>query len=531
MKCSRPCRPAVIGFVALCLSLFVFIGSFDIRSPGLYHDEALFVNAATGGASELFVYRRLAGIPVMLMPYVGALKAWLYFPVFELFGIDLVTIRLPAVLFGALALGLTGRYVQQQFGRLAAAFFLLMAAVEPGMVFHSRLDWGPTALMMVFRGGLLLALTNWLASGERRHLLWALLCVGLGLFDKLNFVWIASSAFAAALLLHPDRFFRAGRSGYRRLSIGLVLALAALLLFAAALNALGIRPIDEIGIPDLHERTDVFRILLGQTLRGSGVYDFVTGQPLPAFDVQGRVLVAASLVATGGLIAGLRRGFLPARRLLFLVLTMLFLGIQIFLTRKAAGPHHFATLAPLWLILLAVGLAAAVRALQGQGWILAAALGGLCVALVMASSLRLDLACLAAFRQERINPHWDPASSVVLSSALQAQPGTARVVAVDWGMATNLQALSGNRLQVMDFWSFFIADLNEEQLTWMRRTFVDQGAAFVLHVAGRETLPGTRRRFLDAMTLHGWPLRRVLTINTADGQPYIEVYRAVEAQP
>ncbi len=87
-----------------CLGIFVFISTFNIQTPGLYYDEALFVNAASGGVTDLFVYKRFAGIPTMLMPYIGALKSWLYFPIFTLFGIDIVTIRLPAILLGALAL-------------------------------------------------------------------------------------------------------------------------------------------------------------------------------------------------------------------------------------------------------------------------------------------------------------------------------------------------------------------------------------------------------------------------------------------
>jgi hypothetical protein len=61
--------------VALGLGLYFFVGTFDIRSPGLYSDEALFVNGALGGVTDLFVSKRIANIPVMLMPYIGALKS------------------------------------------------------------------------------------------------------------------------------------------------------------------------------------------------------------------------------------------------------------------------------------------------------------------------------------------------------------------------------------------------------------------------------------------------------------------------
>ena len=65
---------------------------------------------------------------------------------------------------------------------------------------------------------------------------------------------------------------------------------------------------------------------------------------------------------------------------------------------------------------------------------------------------------------------------------------------------------------------------SNDQLSWIRTEFIDKGAAFVLHAKDRETFPNTRLRFLEALKNNDWPLRHTLTIHTADGQPYIEVY-------
>jgi hypothetical protein len=63
---------------------FALLAGRHIAIPGLYCDEVLFVNAATRGTSHSFVSRRIFGVPVMLMSYIGALKAYLYFPIFKL---------------------------------------------------------------------------------------------------------------------------------------------------------------------------------------------------------------------------------------------------------------------------------------------------------------------------------------------------------------------------------------------------------------------------------------------------------------
>jgi hypothetical protein len=509
--------------VLISLVIFVSVSALDIRSPGLYYDEALFVNSALGGVTDLFVYKRFAEIPVMIMPYIGALKSWLYYPIFKLFGVDLITIRLPVILLGALSLGLTWRYVQKQFGVLPSVFFILMATLEPSTVFHSRLDWGPTALMMVFRAGLLLALINWYVTGEKRFLLLALVFTALGVFDKLNFVWIATSAFVAGLLVYPKSFF--GRTiKVKTVLICLGLSLISLGVLVAVLSVLSIKLTQEVVVSDIDQRFTTFLHLIGLTIKGAGVYSFVVQEGSNVFDAQAYVLTVIAGFAIWGLVVGVRSGKISLRGLVYLALVMFLLGVQVFFTKKAIGPHHFAVFAPIWLIFIAVGLAGAFYAIQERSRVLARVLMVLSMTSIMATSLRCNLAYLDEFKKTQINSHWDQANSTALTLALESQKGITEVVAVDWGIATNVQALSNNRLRVMDFWSLFNAGLNQDQLSWIRTDFVNKGAAFVVYVEGRETFPLARIHFLDAIREGDWPVRQIMSINSADGQPYIEVY-------
>jgi hypothetical protein len=513
-----------------CLGIFVFISTFNIQTPGLYYDEALFVNAASGGVTDLFVYKRFAGIPTMLMPYIGALKSWLYFPIFTLFGIDIVTIRLPAILLGALALGLTWRYVHQQFGILPATLFVMMASVEPSVIFHSRLDWGPTALMMVLRGGLLLSLTTWIQSGDKRFLILSLICAALGVFDKLNFIWIVTAVFASALLVYPERFFPGTTSQRRRIVLWFSFGSVIFFFLAAYFNPLSINLFKEIGFLDFGNRTSSFLSLLKDTIQGVGVYKFVIKGEHPSFSQHALILGLITFVGLCGLVIGLRSGKLNIRSLMFLALVIFFICFQLFFTKRATGPHHFATLAPLWLIFIAVGLSGAIEALQERFKTLILPAVFLLMASLIITSIRLDIAYLSGFNNQIISRHWDPAASVLLTSALEDQQDIKVVVAVDWGLATNVQALSDNRLKVIDLWSLFNDQLTNDQLSWIRTEFIDKGAVFVLHAKDRETFPNTRLRFLEALKNNDWPLRHTLTIHTADGQPYVEVYRPFAIQ-
>ena len=77
-----------------------------IDIPGLQYDEILFVNAATGEPTNgLFVGRRILGVPVNVMPYMGALKAYLYYPVFKVLGVSPAPIRWPIIILSLVTLG------------------------------------------------------------------------------------------------------------------------------------------------------------------------------------------------------------------------------------------------------------------------------------------------------------------------------------------------------------------------------------------------------------------------------------------
>lgn len=145
-------RGAKIGFLFAPILLYLLIATWRLSEPGLYFDEVLFVNAALGCPhGELFVHKNWHGVPVMLMPYIGALKAWIYYPIFQVFDVSGFSVRLPMVLWGACSIGLTYLYASRLFSPMVGWIAACLLAVEPGFIFHTRWDWGPTALMMLFK--------------------------------------------------------------------------------------------------------------------------------------------------------------------------------------------------------------------------------------------------------------------------------------------------------------------------------------------------------------------------------------------
>ena len=98
-------RPRV--FAAGACGLFFLAGLPFVPLLGIQNDEALFAYGVFPPRSGAYILR--AGhtdLPVMLMSYVGALKSWIYFPVFGFLGANVWTTRVPMLAAGAFSVWL-----------------------------------------------------------------------------------------------------------------------------------------------------------------------------------------------------------------------------------------------------------------------------------------------------------------------------------------------------------------------------------------------------------------------------------------
>src|SRR5215467_5066458 len=80
---------------------------------------------------------------------------------------------------------LASRILGQRTAMIAAA----LLAFDPSYILHIRLDWGPVALMMFFKVGSLYFLAEFARTRKLFYLKVAALFLGLGLYDKANFLW------------------------------------------------------------------------------------------------------------------------------------------------------------------------------------------------------------------------------------------------------------------------------------------------------------------------------------------------------
>src|SRR5262249_28705282 len=189
------------GLAALAYAALALAG---LNRPGLNYDEVMFANAALGGYDPSFIPVRLGPLPLMVFPYLGALKAWLFWPIFALVPINAWTVRLPMVAVGVATLLLSACAATRLFDGTVAVVCIWLLALDPSFIFMGAFDWGPVGIALLLRAASLCLFASWCENGSKSRLFALGGVLLLGIFDKLNFVWFANGILAAALVARTD---------------------------------------------------------------------------------------------------------------------------------------------------------------------------------------------------------------------------------------------------------------------------------------------------------------------------------------
>src|SRR5450755_3902650 len=134
--------------VWLCVFLsclgFLMAGCVLLPYAGIQNDEALVAGPIFGPVARDFRIRIFhRDIPLMAMDYVGALKSWLYWPIFRLTQPSPTSLRLPVLLIGALTIWLFYRLLEKIAGPRAAVTGCLLLATDTTFLLTTEFDWGP----------------------------------------------------------------------------------------------------------------------------------------------------------------------------------------------------------------------------------------------------------------------------------------------------------------------------------------------------------------------------------------------------
>jgi|SRR5579871_474254 len=137
-------------------------------------------------------------IPVMELTYIGELKTWLYWPVFKIWNPTAASIRVPAILMGALTVLLFARLLKRVHGSRAAWVGSVLLGTDVTFLLTTVHDWGPVVLQHLLLAAVMLLGVRWFQTESSASLFAAAFCAGLAFWDKAVFVWIFSGLLVAS---------------------------------------------------------------------------------------------------------------------------------------------------------------------------------------------------------------------------------------------------------------------------------------------------------------------------------------------
>lgn len=340
------------------LFLFIILNSFNIKYPGIQYDEVLFVNAALGGIDNSFTRYSIGGFPILLMPYIGALKAYLYMPIFFIFGVSPASIRLPTILLTAVSIYILFKTIHIAFNRKIAWITFILLVLDQNIAAHTRIDVGPNAIEFFLKSLCLLLLFKIYTTGKRSFIVLLFCIFVLGVFNKLNFAWFIISLMIAAAVLFSDTIkTKIKNREFHILAKHIFIYISALipfLIYFLVLNAKFDLPVsfsfDWIGLTFPKKLINIINIIQGDSFYHNALGNIKN----PAGTIY--LFFVIAILACGSIIAVVHknRDIYYTKKTVFLWLIIVTTIIQIIINPRATKTWHAFTIQPVLPILLAL---------------------------------------------------------------------------------------------------------------------------------------------------------------------------------
>jgi Dolichyl-phosphate-mannose-protein mannosyltransferase len=502
------------SFALLLLVLGAFaLAARHIETPGLQYDELLFINAAKGGmGSDLFIHARIGGIPILVMSYMGALKAWIYHPLLIAFPMGAATVRLPAVALGISGAVLLVAGLGRLFGRRAALLAAPVVLLDPTMLMQSRIDWGPSALMFFFRGLLFYSIASWVATRRVSWLFCGLAAALLGVFDKLNFIWLAYAMLGSFLAFYWRECWTAARRA--RVPYGLLGAIVAISVGEATYRAVSVaRSLPAGGPSDFAIHAGRVLRLLALTVCGDGARDFVCGT---GFAESGPILAAWMLVAAFGGYVAFRNRIWTCPAALFVFASLVGTVALMLVTPTTEGVHHAALIGGMPQAVFISFACAGADGARLSRWARVAT----CVAVLGLAGLF----AASAFRtvdlfQRPQNMSWDMANQRAAEFA--AKTGEV-CISGDWGLSTQLIAFGRAPQEVLDAWEVLGSRGGAE--FYVKTMDAARTYEVITHDPSVEYFKGGGNRLIASLETDGWSVGAARAFKAWDGKDLVFVY-------
>jgi 4-amino-4-deoxy-L-arabinose transferase-like glycosyltransferase len=523
-----------------CL-FFLFAGLAFLPQIGIENDEALFSGIFLKPYDDMYTVRiGHSRVPLMLMTYIGTLKAWLYRPVMSIFGTGLTVLRLPVLLAGVAGVWLFYRLLYRIAGVRAAIIGCTLLAADATYILTVCYDWGPVALQHLLLIAGLLLLVRFHQLGSPRTLFWGFCFLGLGMWDKALAVWMLAGIGVAAMVVFPRRLWAlCTRERLAIATAGFLLGALPLLVFN--LENHGATFVGNVS-RDTHDIPGKARMLM-ETAKGDGLFGWMFNEgwqtpktPAPQGVIQQASAKIASLFGhprrhalwyaflLALVLMPLARGD-ALRAIFFALIAMAVAWIQMATNANTGGSvHHTILLWPFPQMVVAISFAAASRRLGRVG----------IPTLAVVTTVMFVSGVLVANEYFYVSysfggaPAWSDAIVPLSDFMKGASAGT--VYCVDWGMLDPLRFLNRGKLKLaVGSDPISKPQLTPEDRAAVLRIISDPGAVFIAHTKDFENFPGTNERLVKFAAAEGYGREMMAVISDRYGRAAFEVYRLTPA--
>lgn len=517
-------------FFALFLgTLFLGVSVPSLHLPGPYEDEVSLtipaIHLLSGhppGPFGVYPNLRLGDtfLPVLSQDYLSFLKSYVLAPFFLLGGINLETLRGATLLLGAASLAVGFLFLCRFAGARAALLGSLLLALDPSFLFHNRHDWGPVSLMFLLKLSSLYFFARWWTDQRMRDFWIASLCLGLGIFDKVNFAWFVAAAAPAFLVLWPGALRWLQFRHFAILSAFLLLGSFVYIdrnLFSEGRVLSMMRGysegLDAFALSRLQERAAYHLALAHSTLRGEIFFWFSTASSLSIGSLFPWLFLLSLL-----LWAAKDR----TRKALFFLLLAAGIAACLVLTPEAGGSHHTLMLYPFPHYFVAVVLAQVLWTSTGSRWARWRQRGvWMLLAAVLASNFWVIGEHYRAYRSGRTSWKWS--QDIYQLENYLWERRDRPIYLLDWGIRHNLLFLTRGRLDLPEpYWGLLLDPDFREQF---EGRFPEPGALYVLHGPESTEFHAPRDRFLEMVETRPEAVKAVQAI-PAGPHPTFLVYEA-----
>ena len=559
----------IFSILAVGLPIFVYVilAGHSIILPGPYYDEVLqsvtAIAAMKGGIEGQFP--QVAGsvvsvgghsLPLLILPYLGSIQAQILSLVFWLAGISLPAMRAAFIGLGIVPILFTYLFARRFLDFPTAFLAVFFLALDPTYIFSARSDNGPVLVMLICKmGALYFLLLWWQRSGFTSLILGAFMC-GVGLYDKLNFVWfIAACALAVGILYGREAWQKAAALKRGRIFIPLVffcLGASPQIAYLIMTGGKFLRGLTKLlttetpfGIANTSYLPNlIYRLKsLWRLLGGYEILEFYTTsfnghhyeyeKGFLAYPILPWLFIFVLILLVIQLIAKKWQAF-NSRKLLLLFFCTLFVLLFSAFTPTNLVYHHLLVVYPFPHLIAAYGLTrlpAMMKAIYFKIPSLRIDVNGVqsivggVVILALLTSTATVFTYYRVLEKSGGTGMWSDAI-YELSAYLDRDDRTA--VLMDWGLSLNLIFLSKGELRTEEVWREFLYSV--EHSPEMEKLIQEPGRVFVFHaprytgVNEITTHDGPRLTFFQTVETLGKVAVLEKQFFQRDGDPIYELY-------